>query len=74
MSGKRSDFGSGSAEPKNFPAREDVLVTRISGGVISGPAITDVTKWFAEMDRPGGEPFLAKGRKQLKTPRLEIFK
>ena len=49
-------------------------MTRISGGVISGPAITDVTKWFAEMDRPGGEPFLAKGRKQLKTPRLEIFK
>ena len=39
MSRMQSNFGSGTAKPKNFPAREDVLVTRISGGVISGAAI-----------------------------------
>ncbi len=46
MSRKQSNFGSGTAKPKNFPAREDVLVTRIGEGVISGSAITDATKWF----------------------------
>ncbi len=46
MSRKQSNFGSGTAKPKNFPAREDVLVTGIGEGVISGPAITDATKWF----------------------------
>ena len=71
MSRKQSDFGSGAAKPKNFPAREDVLVTRIGEGVISSPAITDVTKWFAEMDREGSGQFLTMGCIfSLRTPAL----
>ena len=74
MSRKQSNFGSGTAKPKNFPAREDVLVTRISGGVISGPAINGRDKMVC-----GGGPrrkrsIFDDGPKQSKTPRRKIFK
>jgi len=62
MSRKQSNFGSGTAKPKNFRGREDMLVTQIGEGVISGSAITDVTKRFAEMDRGGRGQFLTMGR------------
>jgi len=31
--------------------------------------ISDVTKWFAELDRLGGDPLLKEGRKQPRMPR-----
>jgi antitoxin VapB len=61
--------------PKEFRFEGDaVRVRRVPEGVLLEPLARDVQKWFAAMDRMGGEPFMAKGRKQPKTPQREVFK
>ena len=37
-------------------------------GVLLEPLITDVTEWFAELDRDDPEPFMPEGREQPETP------
>ncbi len=61
--------------PREFRFEGDaVRVRRVPGGVLLEPLVMDANKWFAEMDRISKEPFMAKGRKQPKVPRREIFK
>jgi hypothetical protein len=38
------------------------------------PVISDVSKWFTEMDHFRGEPFLEKGRRQPRPPRRILFR
>jgi antitoxin VapB len=60
--------------PKEFRFDGDVVrVRRVAEGVLLEPVNPDVQKWFAELDRIGGEPLLVKERKQPKTPRRKIF-
>jgi antitoxin VapB len=53
-----------------------VRVRRLENGVLLEPLITDVTEWFAALDRVREGHFLdkAKERNQPVTPRREIFK
>jgi len=61
--------------PQEFRFEGDaVRVRRVAEGVLLEPLVTDTKKWFAEMDRIAGEPFMVKGRKQPKTPRRAVFK
>ena len=61
--------------PREFRFEGDaVRVRRVPEGVLLEPLVADAKKWFAEMDRISREPFMAKGRKQPKAPRREIFK
>ena len=61
--------------PREFRFEGDaVRVRRVSEGVLLEPLIPEVEKWFAELDKIGEEPFMAKGRKQPKTPQRLIFK
>ena len=61
--------------PKEFRFEGDrVRVRKVAEGVLLEPVISDAAKWFAEMDRFQGEPFLEKGRKQPRTPRRRIFR
>ena len=60
--------------PKEFRFEGNhVRIRRVAKGVLLEPVISDVSKWFAEMDRFKGESLSAKGRRQPKTPRREIF-
>jgi len=34
---------------------------------------TDVSAWFAELDRLAAEPFMPEGRQQPLTPRRDVF-
>lgn len=52
---------------------KSVRVRRVGAGVLLEPVISDTKKWFAELDRLKDGEFLAKGRKQPKTPRRKIF-
>jgi antitoxin VapB len=61
--------------PREFRFEGDaVRVRRVAEGVLLEPLVVDAKKWFAGMDRISKEPFMAKGRKQPKAPRREIFK
>ena len=61
--------------PKEFRfAGDRVRIRRVGEGVLLEPVISDAVRWFAELDRFKGEPFLAKGRNQPKTPRRGIFR
>ncbi len=61
--------------PREFRFEGDaVRVRRVPEGVLLEPLIADATKWFAELDQIGGEPFMKKGRKQPRTPRRPILK
>lgn len=60
--------------PREFRFTGDrVRIRRVAGGVLLEPIITDVSEWFAEMDRFNSEPFMAEGRNQPVTPKREIF-
>jgi antitoxin VapB len=60
--------------PREFRFEGDaVRVRRVPEGILLEPLIADATKWFAEMDKMGGESFMKKGRKQPRTPRRRIF-
>ena len=61
--------------PKEFRFTGDcVRVGRVDDGVLLEPVISDVGKWFAEMDRFRGEPFLPRGRRQPRPPRRRLFR
>jgi len=61
--------------PREFRFEGDrVRVRRVAGGVLLEPMITDVRRWFSELDRLNFEPFMKKGRRQPLTPRREIFR
>jgi len=60
--------------PKEFRFEGDaVQVRRVPEGVLLEPLIADVAKWFAAMDRLGGDSLLKKGRKQPPAPRRKMF-
>ena len=51
----------------------EVRIRQVGEGVLLEPRITDVRRWFAELDRYK-TAFMKKGiRKQPQTPRREIF-
>jgi antitoxin VapB len=61
--------------PQEFRFEGDrVRVRRVANGVLLEPMIPDVRKWFAELDRLNGEPFMKEGRRQPAAPRREIFR
>jgi len=60
--------------PQEFRFEGDaVRIRRVPEGVLLEPMIRDTAKWFAAMDRLGGDPLLKKGRKQPPAPRRKIF-
>jgi antitoxin VapB len=48
-------------------AGDRVRIRRVARGVLLEPLVTDVTEWFAELDRDP-EPFMTEGRNQPTTP------
>jgi hypothetical protein len=42
-------------------------------GVLLEPLVTDVTEWFAELDRGDPEPFMPESRGQPTTPARPVF-
>lgn len=60
--------------PKQFRFDGDrVRVRRAGRGVLVEPMFTDVSEWFAELDRLGLEPFMLEGRHQPSTPERDLF-
>jgi antitoxin VapB len=60
--------------PREFRFEGDrVRVRRAGRGVLVEPVATDVTAWFAELDRLASEPFLPEGRQQPPTPERDVF-
>ena len=61
--------------PKEFRFEGDrVRVRWLGENVLLEPVISDVGKWFAEMDRFQSELFLSRGRRQPKPPKRRIFR
>lgn len=61
--------------PREFRFEGDrVRVRRAGRGVLVEPMFTDVSEWFAELDRFGPESFMAEGRRQPPTPERDIFR
>ena len=54
-------------------AGDRVRVRRMGRGVLLEPLVTDVTEWFAELDRDDPEPFMLEGRHQPVTPARPVF-
>ena len=60
--------------PREFRfAGDRVRVRRVGRGVLVEPMFTDVSEWFAELDRLGPEPFMPEGRHQPPAPEREMF-
>jgi antitoxin VapB len=60
--------------PREFRFEGDrVRVRRVGRGVLVEPMFTDVSEWFAELDRLGPEPFMPEGRHQPTTPSGTCF-
>ena len=60
--------------PREFRFEGDrVRVRRAGRGVLVEPMFTDVSAWFAELDRLAAEPFMPEGRQQPPTPRRDVF-
>jgi antitoxin VapB len=60
--------------PREFRFEGDRVKVRRSGrGVLIEPVFTDVTAWFAELDRLASEPFMPEGRRQPRTPERHVF-
>ncbi len=55
-----------------FPGTE-VRVSRHGRGVLLEPVVSDVTEWFAELDRFAAEPFMPEGRRQPVAPLRDDF-
>jgi antitoxin VapB len=51
-----------------------VRVRRVGRGVLVEPMFTNVSAWFAELDRPGSEPFMPGGRRQPGSPVRDMFR
>lgn len=60
--------------PREFRFEGDrVRVRRVGRGVLVEPVFTNVSEWFAELDRLATEPFLSEGRQQPRTPVRDVF-
>jgi antitoxin VapB len=60
--------------PRQFRFEGDeVRIRRAGRGVLVEPMFTDVSKWFAELDRLSSGPFMPEGRQQPSTPRRGVF-
>ena len=60
--------------PREFRFEGDrVRVRRAGRGVLVEPVFTDVSEWFAELDRVVSEPFMPQGRRQPPAPKRDIF-
>src|SRR3990170_3784620 len=60
--------------PREFRFEGDrVRVRRAGRGVLVEPMFTDVSAWFAELDRLGPEPFMPEGRQQPPAPQRDVF-
>jgi antitoxin VapB len=47
---------------------ETVRVRRVKGGLLLEPMVTDISAWFAELDRFADVPFMEEGREQPPMP------
>jgi antitoxin VapB len=45
-----------------------VRVRRVRSGILLEPMITDIKRWFAELDRFADVPFMEGGRQQPRMP------
>ena len=60
--------------PREFRFEGDrVRVRRAGRGVLVEPIFTDISAWFAELDRAASEPFMPEGRRQPRTPKRDVF-
>ena len=60
--------------PREFRFEGDrVRIRRAGRGVLVEPMFTDVSEWFAELDRLASEPFMPEGRQQPPSPRRDVF-
>lgn len=60
--------------PREFRFEGDrVRVRRVGRGVLVEPIFTNVSEWFAELDRLAAEPFMPEGRRQPPTPVRGVF-
>jgi antitoxin VapB len=60
--------------PREFRFEGDrVRVRRAGRGVLVEPMFTDVSAWFAELDRLAAEPFIPEGRQQPPAPQRIVF-
>lgn len=60
--------------PREFRFEGDrVRVRRVGRGVLVEPIFTNVSEWFAELDRLATEPLMPEGRQQPPTPVRNVF-
>jgi antitoxin VapB len=60
--------------PREFRFEGDrVRIRRVGKGVLVEPMFTDVSVWFAALDRFASEPFMPEGRQQPPTPARDVF-
>jgi len=60
--------------PREFGFEGDrVRVRRAGRGLLVEPVFTDVSSWFAELDRLSDEAFMPEGRQQPPTPERDVF-
>ena len=60
--------------PREFRFEGDrVRVRRAGKGVLVEPMFTDVSEWFAELDRFASDVFMPQGRLQPDTPQRDVF-
>ena len=60
--------------PREFRFEGDRVSVRRSGrGLLVEPVFTDVSAWFAELDRLASEPLMPEGRQQPPTPKRDVF-
>ena len=48
-----------------------VRVRRVEGGILLEPIVSDVSSWFAELDRFADVPFMEDGRNQPPMPEVK---
>ena len=60
--------------PREFRFEGDrVRLRRAGRGVLVEPMLTDVSEWFAELDRLASEAFMTEERQQPPAPRRDVF-
>ncbi len=60
--------------PREFRFEGDrVRVRRAGRGLLVEPVITNVSAWFAELDRLAAEALMPEGRDQPPTPERAVF-
>ena len=60
--------------PREFRFEGDRVKLRRAGtGVLVEPMFTNISDWFAELDRFASDPFMPEGRRQPPTPERDVF-